>query len=111
MKKCLVIALTAVLLSPALASAQSFGEKYDKIVAFFQGETEPTALDAIWDSKTLFKIGMRDDDSDKNAYANHACGILYKEGFRGQGVEVQIIDIEKLAYKEKWVILGTAHCE
>ena len=111
MKKLIIILLVATFAIPTLVSAKSLGKKYDKIVAFFQGETEPTALDAIWDAKTLFKIGMVDDSSDKNEYAKYACGILYNEGLRGQGIEVRVIDIQKLAYKKKWVILGKAICE
>jgi len=111
MKKSIIILLAAALTIPSLASAQSFGEKYDKIVLFFQGETEPTALDAVWDSKTLFKIGMIDDGVNKDEYAKYACGILYNEGMRGQEIEVRVIDIQKLAYKKKWVVLGKAMCE
>lgn len=111
MKKLSIILLAAALMIPSLASAQSFGKKYDKIVLFFQGETEPSALDAIWDSKTLFKIGMIDDGVNKDDYAKYACGILYNEGLKGQGIEVRVIDIQKLAYKKKWVILGKAICE
>lgn len=111
MKKLVIITLALALIVPAVVSAKSLGEKYDKIVTFFQGDTEPTVLDAIWDSKTLFKLGMVDDGSDKNDYAQYTCGILYNEGFRGQGIEVRIIDIQKLAYKKKWVVLGKALCE
>ena len=68
---------------------------------FFQGETEPKALDATWDSETIFKIGVMDNGKSQDSYANYACEILYNEGFRGKGVEVTIIDIEKLAYKQK----------
>jgi hypothetical protein len=111
MKKLIIILLAATLALPAFVSAKSLGEKYDKIVTFFQGDTEPTALDATWDSKTLFKIGMIDDGVNKDDYAKYACGILYNEGLRGQGIEVRIIDIQKLAYKKKWVVLGKAMCE
>ena len=111
MKKLIIILLAAALIVPSIASAQSFGEKYDKIVLFFQGETEPTALDAVWDSKTLFKIGMIDDGGNKDDYAKYACGILDNEGLKGEGIEVRVIDIQKLAYKKKWVILGKAMCE
>jgi len=111
MKKLVIITLAVALAIPAGVSAQSFGEKYDKIVTFFQGDSEPAALDAIWDSKTLFKIGMADDGSDKNDYAKHACDILYNEGLRGHGIEVRIIDIQKLAFNKEWVVLGKAVCE
>jgi len=111
MKILLIIILAITLTTPVLTYAKSFGPQYDKIVSFFQGETEPRALDATWDSETVFKIGVIDNGTSRDSYANYACGILYNEGFRGKGVEVKIIDIEKLAYKKKWVTLGTASCE
>ncbi len=110
--KTLIILLLAVSLAlPAFAAVKSFGEKYDKIVAFFQGESEPAALDAIWESKTSFKIGMMGDGSGKDDYAQHVCDVLYKEGLRGQKIEVKIVDIQKLAFDNKWVVLGSAICE
>ncbi|MDX2494434.1 MAG: hypothetical protein QNK27_05695 [Desulfuromusa sp.] len=111
MKKLLIIILAVTLTTPALIHAKSFGSQYDKIVTFFQGKTEPSALDATWDSEAIFKIGVIDNGTNRDSYANYACGILYNEGFRGKGVEVTIIDIEKLAYKKKWVTLGKASCE
>ncbi|RLB72209.1 MAG: hypothetical protein DRH07_05240 [Deltaproteobacteria bacterium] len=111
MKKVLMIFFAIILTTPALIHAESFGPEYDKIVTFFQGQTEPEALDAIWESKTVFKVAVMDDGKSRDHYANYVCGILYNEGFRGQGVEVKIIDIEKLAYKNKWVTVGKAACE
>ncbi|MCK5916216.1 MAG: hypothetical protein KAG92_08765, partial [Deltaproteobacteria bacterium] len=98
MKKLLVIILAVILITPALIYAESFGPEYDKIVSFFQGETEPMALDANWEAETVFKIGVIDNGKNRDNYANYACGILYNEGFRVKGIEVKIIDLEKLAY-------------
>lgn len=111
MKNLLIITLALMFATPALIHAKSFGPKYDKIVSFFQGETEPNALDAMWDTESIFKVGAIDDGKSQDNYANYVCEILYNEGFRGQGVKVTIIDIEKLAYKQKWVALGKASCE
>jgi len=111
MKKVLIIFFAIILITPALIHAESFGPKYDKIVTFFQGETEPKALDATWDSKTSFKIGVVDDGSNWENYANHACEILYNEELKGQAIEVKIIDIHQLAYKKRWVTLGHATCK
>ena len=59
----------------------------------------------------LTSPALIDDGKSQDSYANYVCEILYNEGFRGQGVKVTIIDIEKLAYKQKWVTLGKASCE
>jgi len=111
MKKILIIFLAVILTTPVLIHAESLGPKYDKIITFFQGKTEPSALDAIWDSKTSFKIGVIDDGSNWEEYANYACEILYNEGLKGQDIEVKIIDIQQLAYKKRWVTLGHATCK
>lgn len=111
MKKVFIIFFTIILTTPALIYAESLGPKYDKIITFFQGDTEPSALDATWDSKTSFKIGVIDDGSNWDNYADYACEILYNEGLKGQEIEVKIIDIQKLAYKKKWVTLGDASCK
>jgi len=76
-----------------------------------KGETEPSALDATWDSESVFKIGVVDNGTNRGSNANYACGVLYNEGFRGKGVEVTIIDIEKLADKKRWGTLRKASCE
>lgn len=111
MKKVLIIFFAVILTTPALIYAESFGPKYDKIITFFQSETEPSALDATWESKTTFKIGVLDEGSNWDNYANYACEILYNEGLKGQGIEVKIIDLHQLAYKKKWVTLGHATCK
>ena len=111
MKKLFVIIFAVILTTPTFIYAESFGSQYDKIVSFFQGETEPHALDATWETETILKIGMIDDGKNQDSYANYVCSILYNEGFRGKNIGVTIIDIEKLAYKNKWVTLGKATCE
>ena len=111
MKNLLISALALMLTTPAFIHAESFGPQYDKIVSFFRGETEPRALDATWDSESVFKIGAMDDGKSQDDFANYVCGIIYNEGFRGKGIKVTIIDIGKLAYKQKWGPLGEATCE
>ncbi|MEA3545951.1 MAG: hypothetical protein U9R69_12145 [Thermodesulfobacteriota bacterium] len=111
MKKLFAGILVILLVAPVLTYAESFGPQYDKIVSFFQEKTEPMALDANWETETILKIGIIADGKSQDDYANYACGILYKEGFRGKGIEVKIIDLEKLAFTKKWVTLGQAICE
>ncbi|MCK4502899.1 MAG: hypothetical protein KAU22_07665 [Desulfuromonadales bacterium] len=111
MKQLTIIFLAILLTLPTLIQAESFGPEYDQVVSFFQGDNEPSALDAIWDTKSVLKIGTIAAGENNNAYANHACEILYNEGFRGQAIEVIIIDIEKLAFKQELVTLGKATCE
>jgi len=111
MKKILVIFFAMMMTTPSLIHAESFGPKYDKIITFFQGATEPSALDATWDSRTSFKIGVIDDGSNWREYAEYACEMLYNEGLKGKAIEVKVIDIQQLAYKKRWVTLGQATCQ
>lgn len=88
-----------------------FGPQYDKVVSIFQGNSEPTAKDAVWGTKTTLKVGVIDNKTNRDGYANYVCEVLYDEGFRGKRITVTIIDIQKLVYKKKWVKLGQAFCK
>jgi len=109
-KTVFVIFLLAVVL-PGLAVAGSFGPKHDQMVKHFQGDQEPTAKDAVWTAKDIFKVGVFDDGSPRDGYAQYVCLVLNEEGFKGQKVWVQIIDIAKLNRTGSWVKLGEAHCQ
>ncbi|MCF6265279.1 MAG: hypothetical protein L3J57_01885 [Desulfuromusa sp.] len=67
-----------------------------------------TLLGYKWHNQNIF---YGHNGTDRDSYANYACGVLYNEGFRGKGVEGTTIDIEKLADKKRWVTLGKASCE
>jgi hypothetical protein len=71
----------------------------------------PVAKDAIWTAKDIFKIGVIDDGSRRDGYAQYVCEILYDEGFKGHKVWIQVIDIVKLTQNGSWVKLGEAHCQ
>ena len=110
MKK-LMMMVPAMLLGVSCCTyAASFGPEYDQIVAYFQSEAEPEAMDAIWGSESLLKIGMFDHDKDFTAYAEHVCELLQKQGLQNNKLRVQIIDLKKLAELEQWVVLGKAEC-
>ncbi len=111
MKKALIILIGMIFTIVAPIYASSFGSEYDKAVSFFQSQSEPKAMDAIWETESILKIGIVADGENQTSYANHVCEILYNEGFRGKGVKVSIIDIEKLAFTNELVILGSASCE
>ena len=91
--------------------AESYGPKHDKVAKIFQSKQEPTAKDAVWTAKKIFKVGVIDNGANRNGYAGYVCGVLYDEGLKGHGVRVQIIDIVKLVQTKKWVKLGEARCK
>ena len=111
MKRVFIVLLLLLLTAPCFALTESFGPEYDKIVTFFQGEDEPEAMDAIWESKSLLKIGVFDNGKGYASYAKHVCKIIKDKGIHNDNLNVQIIDIKKLAHLEKWVVLGNAQCQ
>ncbi len=71
---------------------------------------EKIAKDSVWASKTMFKVGVLDDGSNRDGYASYVCQVLEDYGFKGAAMTVQIIDIQKLVSTDKWIKLGEAHC-
>jgi len=106
----IVFLLLFIATTCCFALTESFGPKNDDIVTFFQSEDEPEAMDAIWDSKSLLKIGVFGNGKDYDAYAKHVCEAVKNKGIEDENITVQIIDIKKLAHLEKWVVLGNAQC-
>lgn len=111
MKRMFIVFLLLSIATTCFAQTESFGPEYDDIVTFFQGDDEPEALDAIWDSKSLLKIGVFDNGENYDAYAKHVCEAIKNRGIQDENITVQIIDIKKLAHFEEWVVLGNAQCQ
>ena len=81
------------------------------ITDYFLSDSEPTVLDATWTDDKIFKIGVKDDGSNRDGFADYACSEINNNlGGKDQGVWVQIIDYNKLMKTKDWVKLGEAHC-
>ena len=99
-----------------VACGQADGDKWAPDAAhlevqnLFKGDAEPTAKDALWTAQGIFKVGVIDDGTSRNGYAEYVCSVLYDYGFSGKRVWVQIIDIVQLSNSGKWVKLGEARC-
>lgn len=74
---------------------------HEKIEKYFQGNSEKIAKDAVWATNQIFKIGVIDDGTKRDSYANYVCTTLYEYGFKGKSIWVQIVDIVKLANNGK----------
>lgn len=72
---------------------------------------EKIAKDSVWTSSTMFKVGVLDDGTPRDGYAQYVCEVLSDFGFKGKGVEVKIIDVAKLVRTDKWETLGSAQCK
>ena len=83
----------------------------DAVVKRFKSSQEKKAKDAMWTSDTNFKVGVLDDGTNRNGYANYVCQVLYDYGFKGKRIKVSILDIAQLARNNKWIVLGEARCQ
>lgn len=107
MKKTII---AIALLSALQAGATTYSQQHERVKRQFQSNEEKTAKDAIWTARDIFKVGVVNDGSNRDGYANYVCEVLYEHGFKGQQIWVQVIDIIKLTRKGQWVKLGEARC-
>jgi hypothetical protein len=76
----------------------------------FNSDQEPTAIEAIWARDTIFKVGVIDDGTKRDGYAQSVCGALYEAGFKGERIMVSVIDIAKLKRDKEWIEIGRSLC-
>lgn len=103
-----VIAALSVFAATQALAIPVGGAKLD-VLNQFTSKAEPTAKDALWTSPTMFKVGVIDNKSDRDLYAQYVCGVMADNGIKG--VSVQIVDIVQLVRKDKWVTLGEGRCK
>lgn len=124
--KFIIAALSSVLLLAACSSdkAEQVGAETEQVAAneftdaqrqtitdYFLSDEEPTVLDATWTDDKIFKIGVKDDGSRRDGFAQYACEEINNQfDAKEQGVWVQIVDYDKLMKTKEWVKLGEAHC-
>lgn len=124
--KFIIAALSSVLLLAACSSdkAEQVGTETEQVAAneftdaqrqeitdYFLSDEEPTVLDATWTDDKIFKIGVKDDGSRRDGFAQYACEEINNQfDAKEQGVWVQIVDYDKLMKTKEWVKLGDAHC-
>lgn len=86
-------------------------DQRQEITDYFLSGEEPTVLDATWTADKIFKIGVKDDGSRRDGFAEYACIEINNQfNAKEQGVWVQVIDYNKLMKTNEWVKLGEAHC-
>ena len=106
-----VLALTVAILSSSLTYAETYSKKHIEVEKLFKSNEEKTAKDAVWTADTIFKVGVINDGSNRNGYAQYICSVLDDYGFKGKGIWVQVIDIVKLTGSGKWVKIGESRCK
>jgi len=83
----------------------------EKFKQYFKSTAEKTTKDATWTAKDTFTVGVIDDGSNRDEYARYVCQALFRYGFRGHVVSVQVIDVMKRGNRGQWVKLGEARCD
>lgn len=102
--------LTGLLLAAITltAQAQATPAQQKDVLAYLKSGAEPRVKDSMWTSASMLKVGVLDDGTPRDGFAQYLCEELASRGVRG--VNVQVIDIAKLVRTDKWVKLGEAHC-
>tara|TARA_R110001583_G_scaffold48027_1_gene150235 strand:+ start:10985 stop:11305 length:321 start_codon:yes stop_codon:yes gene_type:complete len=77
----------------------------------FNSGKEPIAIEALWTDDKVFKVGVYDDGSRRDGYAEYICMEIHDAGLVGLNILVRVIDIDKLRRTGEWVNLGTGYCK
>ncbi|KMK51567.1 hypothetical protein RO21_05570 [[Actinobacillus] muris] len=109
MKKLLTLLSLTLFAFPAMAD--DLDTNREKVKQIFLSDEEPKVKDAVWTSDFVFKVGVKDDGTKRDGYAQYVCLVLAENGFTGKDVLVRVIDIDKLRKTGEWINLGTAKCQ
>lgn len=121
MKKFMLFILAALIVSafverpaPTQPNAQAqnaaaaLEQKREAVKNYFISDAEPSVKDAAWTTPTTFKIGVIDDKTNRNGFAQYVCQELALRDLHD--ITVHVIDVVKLARDKKWIDLGVADC-
>ena len=102
MKRIVLVMSIAILAAHAQAASQSQ-------VAFAQHliKTEPKIKDATWSTSTRLYVGVLDDGTKRDGYAQYVCQLAAPQG----ATMVKVIDIAKVKRTGKFEELGKAYCK
>jgi len=83
--------------------------KQKEIVDYLKSDAEPTIKDAVFKQPSHLGVGVIDDGSNRDGFAEYLCSVL-KDDFDAQGVRVTVYDIAKLVQTNKWIKIGESRC-
>ena len=95
--------------SKATNEQATISENQQKALEHFKTQ-EKQVKDAMW-SKGILKLGVLDDGSNRNGFAEYACQVLKDDYKITEPTIVEVLDIAKLSSTNKEVILGKATCK
>ncbi|OIQ02028.1 MAG: hypothetical protein COS82_05570 [Zetaproteobacteria bacterium CG06_land_8_20_14_3_00_59_53] len=83
MKKQLVISVFAAILSAVATqgNAETYSAQHEQVKKLFQSNEEKSAKDATWTARNIFKVGVIDNGSRMDGYADYVCMVLNDYGF------------------------------
>ncbi len=82
-----------------------------KIITYLLSAKEPKIKDALWSSDRVLAVGVFDDGSNRDGYAQYLCMILYDYELKGERIYIKVIDFSKVVQKKGFIKLGEAFCE
>ncbi len=99
--------MAACLLSATALAAPT--EAQNKFLAYLtKSGKEPKVKDATWATDRNLYVGIMDDGSRRDGYADYLCLVAGDHGVRPDLIKV--IDIVKVVRTGKFVELGKAYC-
>lgn len=105
----LTIVLTASLSIPFTASAAPNPAQKAFVTYLVKSGNEPKIKDATWATDSNLYVGVIDDDTRRDGFADYICSVAGDHGVQPELVKV--IDILKLVRTGKFVELGKSRCD
>lgn len=109
-----IIATSLVALVPLLGCSPSKAAKltpaHEAVLSHFKSGKEPTAKDAIWATPYSFKVGVIDNKSNRDGYAQYVCKVIGDHIKDTSLITVRVIDIAALKRSKEWRTIGEHQC-
>jgi len=102
------VLLAAVFFTPALALAEPSQAQKDFVTYLVKSGKEPKVKDATWLTDSSLYVGVFDDGSRQDGFADYICSVAGDHGVSPELVKV--IDIVKLVRTGKFVGIGKSTC-
>lgn len=108
MMRLTTIAFAAALAVPMFASAAPSQAQRDFVNYLIKSGDEPKVKDATWMTDRNLYVGVIDDSTRRDGFADYICMVAADHGFKPEMVKV--IDVVKVVQTGKFTELGKAYC-
>ncbi|MGE4544178.1 MAG: hypothetical protein AB7D06_08715 [Pedobacter sp.] len=107
----LVFIAASLLFTVAAVVHADQSRQQQEVVRYLKSDQEPQVKDALWATDSILKIGVFDNGSQRDGYADYFCLVLAEHGISGQPIRVEIIDYGSVVRGESWKVLGVTRCQ